>query len=134
MDSGAPTIKVLVCAMTDVGRARETNEDACSVTELESGTRIDAIGADRTVEACVFNAGTEPRDKLALRLRALDAVPSPAEPTEAPPNVVSEATFALGGELAPQAGVTARVKLDVSKASSQPVAFEAFADREDLLP
>lgn len=36
--------------MTDVGRARQTNEDACSVTELESGQVIDALGADRTVE------------------------------------------------------------------------------------
>ena len=50
MDPRAPAIKVLVCAQTDVGRARKTNEDACSVTELVTGTLIDAIGADRTVE------------------------------------------------------------------------------------
>jgi serine/threonine protein phosphatase PrpC len=43
-------VKVLVCAKTDVGRARTTNEDACSVTELETGTLIDAEGEDRTVE------------------------------------------------------------------------------------
>jgi serine/threonine protein phosphatase PrpC len=46
----APAVKVLVCAKTDVGRARQTNEDACSVTELETGTLIDAEGEDRTVE------------------------------------------------------------------------------------
>jgi PPM family protein phosphatase len=45
-----PAIKVLVCAQTDVGRARETNEDAVSVTELETGQMIDALGADRTFE------------------------------------------------------------------------------------
>ncbi len=50
MDPQAPAIKVLVCAKTDVGRARQTNEDACSVTELETGTLIDAEGEDRTVE------------------------------------------------------------------------------------
>ncbi len=50
MEPRAPAIKVLVCAQTDVGRARETNEDAVSVTELESGQLIDALGADRTVE------------------------------------------------------------------------------------
>ena len=50
MDPRAPAIKVLVCAQTDVGRTRQTNEDACSVTELETGQLIDAIGADRTVE------------------------------------------------------------------------------------
>lgn len=50
MEPRAPAVKVLVCAKTDVGRARQTNEDACSVTELETGQVIDAIGADRTVE------------------------------------------------------------------------------------
>lgn len=96
--------------------------------------RVTGDGAERSVEACVFNAGNEPRDKLGLRVRGLDAAVNPSEPTERPPNVVAEATFALGGELPAQAGVTARAKLDVSKASTPPVAFEAFADREDLLP
>jgi serine/threonine protein phosphatase PrpC len=49
VDPQAPAVKVLVCAKTDVGRARTTNEDACSVTELETGTLIDAEGEDRTV-------------------------------------------------------------------------------------
>lgn len=82
----------------------------------------------------MFNAGNEARDKLALRVRALDGTPNPGEPSEKPPNVVAEGTFALGSELPPQAGVTARAKLDVSKASAPPVSFEAFADRHDLLP
>ena len=43
-------MKVLVCAQTDVGRARKTNEDACSITELESGTVIDLQGADHTLD------------------------------------------------------------------------------------
>ncbi len=50
MEARAPAIKVLVCAKTDVGRTRSTNEDACSVTELESGSVIDAEGTDRTIE------------------------------------------------------------------------------------
>lgn len=50
MEPRAPAVKVLVCAQTDVGRRRQTNEDACSITELETGTLIDAIGSDRTVE------------------------------------------------------------------------------------
>lgn len=96
--------------------------------------RVTGDGNERAVEACVFNAGNEARDKLALRVRALDGTPNPGEPSEKPPNVVAEATFALGSELPPQAGVTARAKLDVSKASAPPVSFEAFADRHDLLP
>ncbi len=45
-----PAVKVLVCAKTDVGRARQTNEDACSITELATGQLIDAAGADRTID------------------------------------------------------------------------------------
>jgi serine/threonine protein phosphatase PrpC len=40
---------VVVCAKTDVGRARKTNEDACSITELESGSVIDAVGHSRSI-------------------------------------------------------------------------------------
>ena len=50
MDPRAPAVKVLVCAKSDVGRARQTNEDACSVTELETGTVIDAQGKDHKVD------------------------------------------------------------------------------------
>jgi PPM family protein phosphatase len=46
----APAVKVLVCAKTDVGRARSTNEDACSITELATGTEVDALGRDATVD------------------------------------------------------------------------------------
>ena len=41
---------MLVCAKTDVGRFRQTNEDACSITELETGHVIDALDSDRTVD------------------------------------------------------------------------------------
>ncbi|HEY5927408.1 MAG TPA: protein phosphatase 2C domain-containing protein, partial [Kofleriaceae bacterium] len=50
MEPRAPAVKVLVCAKTDVGRARSTNEDACSVTELASGQLIDATDRDATID------------------------------------------------------------------------------------
>src|SRR5687767_14352760 len=40
----------MVCAKTDVGRARQTNEDACSITELASGQEVDALGRDALVD------------------------------------------------------------------------------------
>jgi PPM family protein phosphatase len=46
----APAVKVLVCAKTDVGRARQTNEDACSITELATGTEVNAQDRDATVD------------------------------------------------------------------------------------
>jgi serine/threonine protein phosphatase PrpC len=36
--------------MTDVGRARQTNEDACSVTELESGQFIDVVDKEHKID------------------------------------------------------------------------------------
>ena len=45
---------MLVSAKTDVGRHRETNEDACSITELETGSVIDALDRD-----CTLNLGTK---------------------------------------------------------------------------
>jgi PPM family protein phosphatase len=43
-------VKMLVSALTDVGRARTTNEDAFAVTDLASGTLIEATGTDRDVD------------------------------------------------------------------------------------
>jgi PPM family protein phosphatase len=50
VDPRAPAVKVLVCAKTDVGRARQTNEDACSVTELESGQLIDVQDKEHKID------------------------------------------------------------------------------------
>lgn len=50
MEPRAPAVRVTVCAKTDVGRARTTNEDACSITELATGQIIDANDRDATVE------------------------------------------------------------------------------------
>jgi serine/threonine protein phosphatase PrpC len=44
------SLEVVVSARTDVGRVREANEDACSITELQSGLEIDAFDADRAVD------------------------------------------------------------------------------------
>ena len=43
-------VKMIVSAMTDVGRARETNEDAWSIIDLASGKKIDAVREDHTVD------------------------------------------------------------------------------------
>ncbi|MFO0571874.1 MAG: hypothetical protein U0263_39990 [Polyangiaceae bacterium] len=118
-DDEAPYLDRLVRALSDVR--------TCNL-------RVSGDGSERRVEACVFNAGNETRQKLALRVRGLDAMVNASEPTERPPAVVSEGTFRVAGELPAQAGIVVNAKLDVERASAKPVAFEAFADREDLLP
>jgi len=44
------SLQVVVSAKTDVGRVREANEDACAITELQSGFAIEAFDADCTVD------------------------------------------------------------------------------------
>lgn len=91
-------------------------------------------GKSRDVEACVFNAGNEPRDGLGVRLRGLDAKPNRREPTAMPPKVVTEATWSLPGKLEPQTGVRTRATVKLPADAPEPAEFEIFADREDLLP
>ena len=52
-------------------------------------------------------------------------------PLADPPTVLSESTLSIPGELAPDAGRGLHAPLDLEGKS--PVAFEAFADRYDLL-
>jgi serine/threonine protein phosphatase PrpC len=44
------SLQLVVSAKTDVGRVREANEDACAITELQSGLAIEAFDADRWVD------------------------------------------------------------------------------------
>jgi serine/threonine protein phosphatase PrpC len=41
---------MIVSAMTDVGRARTTNEDAFSITDLASGTTLEATGTEYAID------------------------------------------------------------------------------------
>jgi serine/threonine protein phosphatase PrpC len=45
-----PDTRMIVSALSDVGRARRTNEDAFAVTDLASGQRIEVRGADKAVD------------------------------------------------------------------------------------
>lgn len=94
--------------------------------------KVSELGESRTASACVFNAGKEPRKDLGIRLRALDGGTLSENPSGAPPSVLAEATVAVPGTLPPDTGT--RVSTDFDLAGTKPVAFEAFADRIDLLP
>jgi hypothetical protein len=94
--------------------------------------KVDSAGDSRAVQACVFNASKEPQKSLGLRVRGLDAAELDENPSGAPPNVLAEATITVPGELAPDTGL--RVQGDFDLGGTKPAAFEAFADRADLLP
>jgi len=94
--------------------------------------KVSEYGDSRSASACVFNAGKEPQQNLGVRLRALDGGTLTESPSGAPPSVLIERTIAVPGTLAPDAGTRIKTELDV--ADTKPVAFEAFADRIDLLP
>jgi hypothetical protein len=114
----APFLDRVLRALSDVR--------VCSV-------QVNGSGPKRTVEACVFNASGEPKEKLALRVRALESKVNRDAPTAPPPNIVAEATVKLPGEVKPQAGTQVKAEVDLAIPGA-PAQFEAFADREDLLP
>lgn len=78
---------------------------------------------------CLYNASGEARSGLGVRLRGLDAMVDPSEPTGQPPTVVFEHVWHVPGELAPERGLVTSVRLD----AAEPAALEAAADRYDLL-
>jgi hypothetical protein len=88
--------------------------------------------ATRTGSACLFNASSEPRKDLGLRVRALQAEVSHAQPVGQPPEVKGESSYHVPGELAPNDGKLASFSFDLRGERAE--AFEAFVDRYDLLP
>ena len=93
---------------------------------------VSELGDTRTVSACVFNAGKEAKASLGIRIRALDGGALSENPSGAPPSVLAEATIPVPATLAPDTGTRVNASFDL--AGTKPVAFEAFADRIDLLP
>jgi hypothetical protein len=115
----APYIDRLLWTLGDVR--------TCAVAVSESGNV-------RTVHACVFNGTKESRTGLGLRLRALDRPFHYDTPVEAPPLVVAERTFKLTGQLPPGGGAAVTIAFDTTNPDAVvPQAFEAYADREELV-
>jgi hypothetical protein len=84
-----------------------------------------------SASGCLFNAGSEPKKDLGVKLRALANAPSHEKPTAEPPQLLGENVLSVPGELAPDAGVT--FKGAFPAATQNAGAFEAIADRVDLL-
>ncbi len=93
---------------------------------------VTGSGDVRSARACVFNASKEVKKDLALRIRGLDSALLDENPSGAPPNVLAEATLSMAPDLAASSGRV--VGGEISVGGTSPVAFEAFADRSDLLP
>jgi len=82
--------------------------------------------------ACIFNGGNEARKDLGLRVRALADEVSHGDPVGQPPEVKLENSYHVPGELPPNEGREA--SFGFSLGGERAEAFEAFADRFDLLP
>ncbi len=82
--------------------------------------------------ACLFNSGVEPKKDLGLRVRGLADEVSHGDPVGQPPEVKAESSYHVPGELAPNEGREASFSFDPH--GERVEAFEAFADRFDLLP
>jgi hypothetical protein len=95
--------------------------------------RVTAAAAARRVSACVFNAAGEPRRDLGIKLRALEAAVAHEQPVVPPPTVLGEPIWKIPGELGPHTGVRVEAAVDASRFGTEPAAYEAAADRIDLL-
>jgi hypothetical protein len=82
--------------------------------------------------ACIFNSSGEPKKDLGLRVRALADEVSHGDPVGQPPEVRAESSYHVPGELPPNEGHVASFGFDLQGERAE--AFEAFADRYDLLP
>ncbi|RYZ03650.1 MAG: hypothetical protein EOO73_26685 [Myxococcales bacterium] len=88
--------------------------------------------ARQSGSACLFNTSNEAKKDLGLRVRALAAGVSHADPVGQPPEVKAESSYHVPGELAPSEGREAAFGFDLRGERSD--SFEAFVDRFDLLP
>ncbi|MGE0321178.1 MAG: hypothetical protein AB7K71_05060 [Polyangiaceae bacterium] len=89
-------------------------------------------GSPREVQACVYNASKELKDNIGVKLRALSAGVHPENPVAPPPLIDTERVYGVDKSLPPETGVVLRGSMPVEDAS-KPLAFEAWADRIDLL-
>lgn len=94
--------------------------------------KLEVEPARHAGSACLFNAGAEARSDLGLRVRALAAEVSHGDPVGQPPEVRAEASYHVPGALEPGQGRLATFAFDLRGERAE--AFEAFADRYDLLP
>jgi hypothetical protein len=83
------------------------------------------------VSGCLHNTSAEAKKDLGVKVRALAAPPDHERPTAEPPQLLGETILAVPGEIAPKSGVVFSGRLAPS--SGEPGAFEAVADRVDLL-
>ena len=84
-----------------------------------------------SVSGCLFNNAAESKKDLGVKLRGLDAPVLASDPVGNPPNLVAEDVLTVPGELPSQAGVVFSARLP--SLDAVPVAWEAIADRRDLL-
>ncbi len=113
----APYLTRLIQALSDVRPCR---------VKINPGS-----GERRSGSACLFNASKEPRRDLGLKIRGLEHPVATDSPLADPPNVLVESTVAIPGELPPDSGRVVSFTLDLE--GKRPEAYEAYADRYDLL-
>jgi len=94
--------------------------------------KLQVEAARQAGSACLFNSGAEPKKDLGLRVRALADEVSHADPVGQPPEVRTEASYHVPGELPANEGRQASFSVDLH--GERVETFEAFVDRFDLLP
>lgn len=88
---------------------------------------------ERTVGACVFNAGDGARDQLGIQLQQLSHSLDVNHPLANPPELRGEQKWLIPGRVEAQAGVYVRVPRPQTASGETASVLELLADRYDLL-
>ncbi|NRA36490.1 MAG: hypothetical protein HRU17_24490 [Polyangiaceae bacterium] len=114
-----------------LNRVLNTQKDvrACDV-------QISQMDNMHKVQCCIYNASDEPRNQLAIKLRALDAPVSHQFPVAHPPLVQGEKQWTVPGTLGARKGLltTTKLKREFRGRGNQEPTIEVLVDRADLLP
>ncbi len=95
--------------------------------------QVEGSGASRQVSACVFNASRETKSNVGIQVRALEHPVSHLTPIAVPPTMLTDEKWKVAEKLPAGAGVATRGTLDLADGALTADAFEAHADRFDLL-
>lgn len=91
-------------------------------------------GPLRRVSSCIYNASSQKRDQLIVKVNALESEVSLAHPVGAPPAILGESVWSVPGPLEPQQGARVELDLDLAKIKADTAqAFEFLVGRQGEL-
>ncbi len=94
---------------------------------------VEGTGSSRSVSACVYNTSREVKRNVGIQVRALERTVSHQTPIAIPPTMLTDTQWKVADRLGAGSGVVTEGTIQLSDEALGAKAFEAHADRFDLL-